>query len=192
MKIGIMGGSFNPIHVGHAIIANYISQHTDLDQLWLMVSPENPFKSGMKMAGEMHRLRMTELVTSRLDNVVTSAFEFTLPRPSYTIDTLNALQQKFPDDELYLVIGADNWVAFDRWRSHQEIVEKYHIIIYPRQGYEVAIPEELKSRVQLVNAPLIEVSSSYIREQLANEGNACFYVPDEVMAYIERHRLYIT
>lgn len=191
MKIGIMGGSFNPIHVGHAIIANYMIQNSGIDQLWLMVSPENPFKSGQQMASEMHRLRMTEMVSHHLDGVETSAFEFTLPRPSYTIDTLNALQAKFPEHEFYLIIGADNWVAFDRWRSPQEIVEKYHIIIYPRQGYDVEIPEELKGRVELVDAPLIEVSSSYIRSQLSNLKNMCFYLPDEVNEYIVRNKLYM-
>jgi len=191
MKIGIMGGSFNPIHVGHAIIANYMIQNSGIDQLWLMVSPENPFKSGQQMASEMHRLRMTEMVSHHLDGVETSAFEFTLPRPSYTIDTLNALQAKFPEHEFYLIIGADNWVAFDRWRSPQEIVEKYHIIIYPRQGYDVEIPEELKGRVELVDAPLIEVSSSYIRSQLADLKNMCFYLPDEVNEYIVRNKLYM-
>jgi len=191
MKIGIMGGSFNPIHVGHAIIANYMIQNSGIDQLWLMVSPENPFKSGQQMASEMHRLRMTEMVSHHLDGVETSAFEFTLPRPSYTIDTLNALQAKFPEHEFYLIIGADNWVAFDRWRSPQEIVEKFHIIIYPRQGYDVEIPAELKGRVELVDAPLIEVSSSYIRSQLSNLKNMCFYLPDEVNEYIVRNKLYM-
>lgn len=191
MKIGIMGGSFNPIHVGHAIIANYFIQNGNLDQLWLMVSPENPFKTGMSMASEMHRLRMTEMVTSRLENVITSAFEFNLPRPSYTIDTLRALQAKFPNDEFYLIIGADNWVAFDRWNSADEIIKNYHILIYPRQGYEVTIPDEVADRVSLVSAPLIEVSSSYIREQLGEYKNMSFYMPDDVYKYIVQHRLYM-
>lgn len=191
MKIGIMGGSFNPIHVGHAIIANYMMQNSGLDRLWLMVSPENPFKTGHKMASGMHRLRMTEMVSRHIDGVETSAFEFQMPRPSYTIDTLNALQEKFPDDEFYLIIGADNWASFDRWRSPEEIVSRFHIIIYPRQGYEVVIPDKLKERVTLVEAPLIEVSSSYIRSQLEQLKNMCFYLPEEVYDYVVRNRLYI-
>lgn len=191
MKVGIMGGSFNPIHVGHAIIANYMMQNTEIDQLWLMVSPENPFKTGMKMASGMHRLRMTEMVSHHIEGVMTSAFEFSLPRPSYTIDTLNALQEKFPEHEFYLIIGADNWISFDRWRSPQEIVDKYHIIIYPRQGYEVVIPEELNDKVKLVDAPLVEVSSSYIRAQLAQLKNMCFYLPEEVNEYVVRNKLYM-
>lgn len=191
MKIGIMGGSYNPIHIGHAIIANYIIQNTCLDKLWLMVSPENPFKSGQKMASDMDRIRMTEMVASRLDNVVTSAFEFSLPRPSYTIDTLNALQSKFPDDEFYLIIGADNWAAFDRWRNHQEIIEKFHLFVYPRRGYDVVIPQDVANKVELVDAPFIEVSSTKIREQLGEYKNMCFYLPEDVYEYIVKKHLYM-
>lgn len=191
MKIGIMGGSYNPIHIGHAIIANYIIQNTCLDKLWLMVSPENPFKSGQKMASDMDRIRMTEMVASRLDNVVTSAFEFSLPRPSYTIDTLNALQSKFPDDEFYLIIGADNWAAFERWRNHQEIIENFHLFVYPRRGYDVVIPQDVANKVELVDAPFIEVSSTKIREQLGEYKNMCFYLPEDVYEYIVKKHLYM-
>lgn len=191
MKIGIMGGSFNPIHIGHAIIANYIIQNTCLDKLWLMVSPENPFKIGQKMASDMDRIKMTEMVAGRLDNVITSAFEFSLPRPSYTIDTLNALQSKFPDDEFYLIIGADNWAAFDRWRNHQELIEKFHILVYPRRGYDVVIHQDVAHKVELIDAPLVEVSSTKIREQLGEYKNMCFYLPEDVYDYIVKKRLYM-
>lgn len=191
MKIGIMGGSFNPIHIGHAIIANYIIQNTCLDKLWLMVSPENPFKIGQKMASDMDRIRMTEMVAGRLENVITSAFEFSLPRPSYTIDTLNALQSKFPDDEFYLIFGADNWAAFDRWRNHQELIEKFHILVYPRRGYDVVIHQDVAHKVELIDAPLVEVSSTKIREQLGEYKNMCFYLPEDVYDYIVKKRLYM-
>ena len=191
MKIGIMGGSFNPIHIGHAIIANYIIQNTCLDKLWLMVSPENPFKIGQKMVSDMDRIRMTEMVAGRLENVITSAFEFSLPRPSYTIDTLNALQLKFPDDEFYLIIGADNWAAFDRWRNHQELIEKFHILVYPRRGYDVVIHQDVAHKVELIDAPLVEVSSTKIREQLGEYKNMCFYLPEDVYDYIVKKRLYM-
>lgn len=189
-RIGIFGGSFNPIHNGHAIIANYIMQHGGLDQLWLMVSPQNPLKQPHEMAGEVHRLRMTEMVSHRIDGVETSAFEFTMPRPSYTIDTLHALQEKFPDDEFWLVIGADNWAVWDRWRAHDEIVQQFHLLIYPRLGYEVSIPDELADRVHLVNAPIIELSSTSIRELLSQGQSIAFYVPADVEQYIVKHQLY--
>lgn len=189
-RIGIFGGSFNPIHSGHAIIANYIMQNGELDQLWLMVSPQNPLKQPHEMAGELHRLRMTEMVSHRIDGVETSAFEFTMPRPSYTIDTLHALQEKFPDDEFWLVIGADNWAVWDRWRAHDEIVQQFHLLIYPRLGFEVNIPDEISDRVHLVNAPIIELSSTTVRELLSQGQSIAFYVPADVEQYIVKHQLY--
>ena len=191
MKIGIFGGSFNPIHSGHAIIAHHIISSGAVDRLWLMVSPVNPLKVGLEQqVADTDRLRMVEMVTRPLENVETSAFEFTMPKPSYTIDTLNALQSKFPDDEFYLVTGADNWVIFDRWRNSEEILAKYHLLVYPRLGYEVVIPEELRDRVTLVDAPIIELSSTAVRERLAQGLSARYYVPDEVLSYIERKGLY--
>ena len=193
MKIGIFGGSFNPIHNGHAIIAHHIITSGAVDRLWLMVSPVNPLKAGHeRQVADTDRLRMAEMVTRPLENVETSAFEFTMPTPSYTIDTLNALQAKFPDDELYLVIGADNWTVFDRWRNSEEILAKYHVLIYPRLGHDVVIPEALRDRVTLVNAPIIELSSTAVRERLAHGLSVRYYVPDEVLGYIERKGLYRT
>lgn len=189
-RIGIFGGSFNPIHNGHAIIASYIMQHGGLDQLWLMVSPQNPLKQPHEMAGELHRLRMTEMVSHRIDGVETSAFEFSMPRPSYTIDTLHALQDKFPDDEFWLVIGADNWAVWDRWRSHDEIIQQFHVLIYPRLGYEVSIPDTLTDRVRVVNAPIIELSSTTVRDLLSHGQSIAFYVPADVEQYIVKHQLY--
>ena len=191
MKIGIFGGSFNPIHSGHAIIAHHIISSGAVDRLWLMVSPVNPLKVGLEQqVADTDRLRMVEMVTRPLENVETSAFEFTMPKPSYTIDTLNALQAKFPDDEFYLVTGADNWVIFERWRNSEEILAKYHLLVYPRLGYDVVIPEELRDCVTLVDAPIIELSSTAVRERLAQGLSVRYYVPDEVLSYIERKGLY--
>lgn len=190
-RIGIFGGSFNPIHVGHALIASYIVESGAVDTLWLMVSPQNPLKENSGLASDYHRLRMTELVSRRIENVITSAFEFDLPKPSYTIDTLNALQEKFPDDEFYLVIGADNWCLFDKWKAGEEIITKYHILIYPRRGYDIVIPERYSDRVEVVNAPLIEVSSTLIRERLAQMKSVSFYVSEAVEKYILKNKLYI-
>ena len=133
---------------------------------------------------------MVEMVSRPLEGAETSAFEFTMPRPSYTIDTLNALQAKFPNDELYLVIGGDNWEVFGKWRNSDEILAKYHVIIYPRLGHEVIIPQELQDRVQLIDAPIIELSSTQIRQRLAEGKSVRYYVPDEVLNYIDRHNLY--
>ena len=193
MRIGIFGGSFDPIHIGHAIIAQHVISSGTVDRLWFMVSPLNPLKVGKeRQVADTDRLRMVEMVSRPMEGVETSAFEFTMPKPSYTIDTLNALQAKFPDDEFFLLIGGDNWQVFDKWRNSEEILAKYHLLIYPRLGYEVKIPDELKERVQLIDAPIIELSSTVIRERLAKEQSVRYYVPDEVLKYIERKQLYKT
>ncbi len=189
-RIGIFGGSFNPIHVGHAIIASTIMQQHLVDSLWFMVTPENPFKQGNKMAPEVHRLRLTELVSRRIAGASTSAFEMQMPRPSYTIDTLNALQQKFPDDEFHLIIGADNWARWEQWKSADEIVNRFHVMVYPRLGFNVEIPSEISHRVKLIDAPVIEVSSTQIRNMIAHGITPAFYVTDDVYKYITLHNLY--
>ena len=159
--------------------------------MWFMVSPVNPLKAGrLRQVADTDRLRMVEMVSHPLEGVETSAFEFSMPKPSYTIDTLNALQKKFPDDEFYLIIGGDNWELFGKWRNSEEILAKYHVLIYPRLGYEVSIPDDLKNRVALVGAPIIELSSTEIRERLAKGQSVRYYVPDEVLEYIERKQLY--
>lgn len=189
-RIGIFGGSFNPIHVGHAIIASSIMRQGLVDQLWFMVTPENPFKQGQQLAPEHHRLRMTELVSRRIAGAVTSSFEMQLPRPSYTIDTLNALQEKFPTFEFSLIIGADNWAKWQQWKSPEKIIRYHHVFIYPRLGYEVVIPDDIKNHVTLINAPIIEVSSTEIRQLIAEEKSASFYLTDTVEAYILKNNLY--
>ena len=191
MRIGIFGGSFDPIHIGHAIIAQHVIGCGAVDRLWFMVSPVNPLKVDKERnVADTDRLRMVEMVSRPMEGVETSAFEFTMPKPSYTIDSLNALQAKFPDDEFYLVIGGDNWEVFGKWRNSEEILAKYHILVYPRLGHEVMIPEELRDRVQLVDAPIIELSSTQIRERLQRGDSVRYYVPDEVFNYINRNHLY--
>lgn len=190
-RIGIFGGSFNPIHVGHAIIANYVMQNTELDQLWLMVSPQNPLKADAEHAYDQHRLVMADLVARRIEGVSVSGFEFSLPRPSYTIDTLNELQRRFPDDEFSLIIGADNWAVFDRWKSYDEILRKFKVLIYPRRGYEIAVPDHLSKTVKIVDAPIVEVSSTGIREGIKSLQNMSFFLTDDVYRYILEKRLYL-
>ena len=190
MKIGVLGGSFNPIHIGHAILANYITQCTDIEQLWLMVSPQNPLKSELPQSYDVHRLAMTELVASKCDNVITSGFEFTLPKPSYTVDTLKALREKFPQHEFVLVIGADNWQNFEKWKDWQEILDKHNILVYPRMGSEIVIPDDLCNKVEKLDSPIIEISSTYIIEQLKKGKNMNFFLPKDVYRYILENNLY--
>ena len=191
MRIGIFGGSFDPIHTGHAIVAQYIISSGAVDRLWFMVSPVNPLKADkVRQVADTDRLRMVEMVSRPMEGVETSAFEFSMPKPSYTVDTLNALQEKFPNDEFCLIIGGDNWEVFGKWRNSKEILAKYHVFVYPRLGYKVDIPNELKDRVTLIDAPVIELSSTQIRERLAKGQSVRYYVPDKVLDYIERKHLY--
>ncbi len=191
MKIGIFGGSFNPIHTGHAIIASYIAQNSDLDAVWMMVSPLNPLKTENSGASDTDRLRMTEMVTRQLEKVTTSAFEFSMPKPSYTINTLRELSKRFPQSEFTLIIGADNWMNFKQWKDYEEIVTNYKILVYPRVGYDIEIPECYKSNVSIVDAPIIELSSTNIRNGIKNQQNMSFYLPTQVYQYILENRLYM-
>lgn len=191
MKIGIFGGSYNPIHTGHAIIANYIAENGGLDAIWLLVSPQNPLKDGTKGASDYDRIRMAEMVSRRIDKVITSAFEFTLSAPFYTYNTLKALSEKFPNDEFTLIIGADNWANFHRWEKHDLIASEFHIMVYPRRGYDIVIPEHQKNNVHVIDAPIIELSSTQIRDGVAEQKNMSFYLPADVYQYILENKLYM-
>lgn len=190
MKIGILGGTFNPIHTGHAILANYITQYTDIEQLWLMVSPQNPLKGKQKTSYDIHRLAMAELVASKCDNVITSGLEFSLPKPSFTVETLRVLTEKFPEHEFTLIIGADNWSNFHKWKDYDLILKRHKIMVYPREGYEINIPESLRDTVTALASPIVEISSTFIREQLKINRNMNFYLPENVYRYILEKGLY--
>lgn len=190
MNIGIFGGSFNPIHNGHGMLANYISQYTDIDKLWLMPSPQNPLKYSSEYSYDTERLRMCEMVSSKCSNVITSGLEFSLPRPSYTIDTLNAIAKLFPNDNISLIIGADNWLIFEKWKNYDEIIDKYHIFIYPRRGCDIIMKDLPHSVTYLVDAPLIDISSTFIREGIKCNKNMAFFIPADVYDFIMINSLY--
>lgn len=191
MKIGIYGGSFNPIHKGHTELAASIVQQGLVDELWLLVSPLNPLKqeSASGIAEYEHRINMARLATEHIEGVKVSDFERTLPLPSYTVTTLHELHKAYPEHEFVLIIGADNWERFPRWYHAQEIIETYTILIYRRPGYEID-ETALPPSVQLVHAPLYDISSTEIRET-AKEGKMMRkWVNEKVAEYIERHQLY--
>ena len=191
MKIGIYGGSFNPIHKGHTELAASIVQQGLVDELWLLVSPLNPLKqeSASGIAEYEHRINMARLATEHIEGVKVSDFERFLPLPSYTVTTLHELHKAYPEHEFVLIIGADNWERFPRWYHAQEIIETYTILIYRRPGYEID-ETALPPSVQLVYAPLYDISSTEIRET-AKEGKMMRkWVNEKVAEYIERHQLY--
>lgn len=189
MKIGIFSGSFDPIHTGHAMVSNYLSQYCGLDKVWLMPSPLNPLKQGTRPADEAHRLDMCAIVARKCASVEVSDFEFGLPRPSYTWRTLQLLREAYPEVEFSLVIGSDNWLVFDRWRNYEDIVREFPIIIYPRPGYPVG--GELPGSVTLLSdAPQALISSTFVREGLKEGKNMNYFLDPEVTDFIKKHRLY--
>lgn len=194
MRIGIYGGSFNPIHKGHVMLASALLQKGDIDELWLLVSPLNPLKqsSAADIVSLEHRLRMAERATADMDGVKVSDFESHLPIPSYTIRTLAALDRAYPQHSFTLVIGADNWECFPQWYQHDEIVEKYDVLVYRRPGCildESALPQ----RVKAVETPLYDISSTQIRKAVSegNEEMLKEWIDEKVRMYIAVHRLYV-
>ncbi|MDR2954031.1 MAG: nicotinate-nucleotide adenylyltransferase [Prevotella sp.] len=190
MKIGIFSGSFNPIHMGHLILANYISEFTDIEEVWFVVSPQSPLKSKSELSNEHIRLEMVTLALEKYPRLKASDFEFHLPRPSYTINTLDALQEKYPEHIFTLIIGADNWSTFENWKEHDIILEKYNIMVYPRLGFRLAIPSKQKTKVEALESPIIEISSTFIREAISNGKEIRTFLPDEIYEYIIRNKLY--
>lgn len=191
MRIGIYGGSFNPIHKGHTELAASIVQQGLVDELWLLVSPLNPLKQGetSDIAEYEHRLSMARLATEDIEGVKVSDFEKNLPLPSYTITTLGELHKAYPEHEFVLVIGADNWERFPRWYHAQEIIDTYSILIYRRPGCEMD-ETLLPPSVQVVDTPLYDISSTEIRESVKKGRMLLKWVDRKVATYIRVHHLY--
>lgn len=191
MRIGIYGGSFNPIHKGHTELAASIVQQGLVDELWLLVSPLNPLKQGetSDIAEYEHRLSMARLATEDIEGVKVSDFEKNLPLPSYTITTLGELHKAYPEHEFVLVIGADNWKRFPRWYHAQEIIDTYSILIYRRPGCEMD-ETLLPPSVQVVDTPLYDISSTEIRESVKKGRMPLKWVDRKVATYIRVHHLY--
>ena len=191
MRIGIYGGSFNPIHKGHTELAASIVQQGLVDELWLLVSPLNPLKQGetSDIAEYEHRLSMARLATEDIEGVKVSDFEKNLPLPAYTITALGELHKAYPEHEFLLVIGADNWERFPRWYHAQEIIDTYSILIYRRPGCEMD-ETLLPPSVQVVDTPLYDISSTEIRESVKKGRMPLKWVDRKVATYISVHHLY--
>ena len=189
MKIGLFFGSFNPVHIGHLIIANYMANYTDLDQVWLVVSPHNPLKEKGDLINMYDRLEMAKLATENTENIRVSDVELKLPQPSYTIDTLAFLHERYPEHQFSLIMGSDNLSSLKKWKNYELILRDYHIHIYPRPGFE---NPELSNHpsVTLTQSPLMELSSTFIRKSFKEGKNVQFFVSNEVLKFIESKNLY--
>lgn len=189
MKIGLFFGSFNPIHVGHLMIAQYMVEYTDLDEVWLVVSPHNPLKEKSNLVNVYDRLEMCKIAVEDHSHIRVSDIELNLPQPSYTVTTLSYLQERYPQHSFALIMGEDNLNTLPRWKNYEVILKDYTIYVYPRVK-EVASALLLHAHVQRTEAPIIEISSTFLREGLKSGKGIHFFVPEKVLEFIESKRLY--
>ncbi len=189
-KIGLFFGSFNPIHIGHLIIANYMATHTDLDEVWFVVSPQNPFKKKESLGNVYDRLEMVNLAIEPAEKLRSSTIEFNLPQPSYTVDTLIHLRERYPDKDFVLIMGSDNLQSFHKWKNHEIILRDYRIYVYPRPGHQ-GYPLEKHPSVTVTDTPLMELSATFIRQSVKDGKSIRYFVPDSVLTFIDSKGLYL-
>ena len=187
--VGILGGSFNPVHMGHLMLAQYLTQWKYVDKVWLTLSPLNPLKEAAGLIPDMKRLAMITLATKGAIDIETCDIELSMPRPSYTIDTLDLLSKRHKNRRFKLVIGSDNWRIFDKWREHERILEEYGVIVYPRPGYP--IDSVYVDGLEIVEAPTVNISSTFVRDAIVRGKDMRYFMPDSVYKYIRDNRLYL-
>ncbi|TKC05058.1 nicotinate (nicotinamide) nucleotide adenylyltransferase [Pedobacter frigoris] len=189
MKTGLFFGSFNPIHTGHLIIANYMASFTGLKEVWLVVSPHNPLKNKNSLSNMYDRLEMARLATENAGHIKVSDIEFGLPQPSYTIDTLTYLQEKYPGKEFVLIMGADNLSSFKKWKNYEILLKNYQLYIYPRPHIDLSEWKDHPS-VIITETPQMDISSTFIRKAIKEGKNVQYFVPDNVLSFIDGKNMY--
>ena len=191
MKIGLYFGTFNPIHAGHLIIANHMAEYSGLDQIWLVVTPHNPLKKKTTLLDDHHRLQMVFLATEDYPKLKPSDVEFRLTQPSYTVNTLAHLQEKFPTHEFSLIMGEDNLNSLHKWKNYEVILQNHDIYVYPRINTEVINPDIANAaRIHRVEAPVIEISSTFIRNSIKEGKNVRPLLPEKVWQYVGHNLFY--
>ncbi|WP_223032474.1 nicotinate (nicotinamide) nucleotide adenylyltransferase [Hanstruepera marina] len=191
MKVGLYFGTFNPIHVGHLIIANHLAENSDLDQIWLVVTPQSPFKKKQSMLDNYQRLEMVYRATKDYNNLYPSDIEFNLPQPNYTINTLTYLQEKYPDKTFSLIMGEDNLKSFHKWKNYKLILDSHEIYVYPRIS-EGTIETQFDNHESIhhINAPIIQLSSTFIRKAIKAGQNIRPMLPEHVWEYVDEMNFY--
>jgi nicotinate-nucleotide adenylyltransferase len=191
MKIGLYFGTFNPIHIGHLIIANHMAEHSDLDQIWMVVTPHNPHKQKNSLLDDYHRLHMVHLATENYPKIKPSDIEFKLPQPNYTVNTLAHLQEKFPQHEFSLIMGEDNLNSLHKWKNYEVILQNHAIYVYPRAASgEIDTQFVNHPKIHRVGAPILELSSTFIRENIRKGKNIQPMLPHSVWEYIDHNLFY--
>ena len=191
MKIGLYFGTFNPIHVGHLIIANHMAEYSGLDQIWMVVTPHNPLKKKDTLLDDYQRLHLVHLATEDFPKINASDFEFKLPQPNYTVNTLVHLKDKFPQNEFSLIMGEDNLKTFHKWKNYDVILENHNIYVYPRISAEIEnLQFKNHSRIHVISAPIVEISSTFIRENIKKRKNVQPLLPHKVWEYIDHSNFY--
>lgn len=188
MKIGLYFGSFNPVHAGHLIIANHLLNSTDLQRIWFIVSPQNPFKENNTLLNEYSRLHLLKVATEDDTRVRVLDIEFGLPKPSYTSVTLIHLEEKYPGNEFSIIMGSDSFQNLHKWKNYEAIIKNYSIYIYLRPDFE--IKNDIDAEIKIVNAPLIQISSTEIRHLIRDGKSIRYLVPDKVREEIEKGGYY--
>ena len=188
-RTALFFGSFNPIHVGHLIIANTMLQHEGIDEVWIVVSPQNPLKERSTLLADHHRLQMVQRAIDDNYRLRVCDIEMHLPIPSYTVVTLTALGEKYPEREFSLIMGGDNLATFDRWRNYQHIIENHKIYVYPRPGYKNC-PLASHPNVTVVDVPMMDISSSFIRHQIAEGKDVRYLLTEPVYKYLTEMHFY--
>ena len=189
MKVGLFFGSFNPVHTGHMVLANYMLEFTDLERIWFVVSPHNPLKEKSSLLDDRQRLHMVRLAIGDNAKMKASDIEFKLPQPSYTVNTLAHLGEKFPKHEFALIMGADNLASFHKWKNFEHILQHHSIYVYPRPGFDGGSLKDHPS-VKLTEAPLMEISSTFLREAIKNKKDLRYFFPAGVWEYIQAMLFY--
>jgi nicotinate-nucleotide adenylyltransferase len=190
MKIGLYFGSFNPVHHGHLIIANHVVQSTELDQVWFVVSPQNPLKPAVGLLNEYHRLFLIKTAIDGENHLKVSDIEFKLPRPSFTIDTLTYIREKYLHHDFSIIMGSDSYQNLPRWKNYEQLLKTTALFIYIRAGFE-DIPSYNNATVNILEAPLLQISATHIRNILREGKSIRYLVPDSVKEEIERNRYYL-
>jgi len=191
MKIGLFFGTFNPIHVGHLTIANHLAEHSDLDQVWFVVTPHSPFKKKSSLLEDQQRLEMVYLATKDYPKLKPSDIEFNLPQPNYTINTLTYLEEKFPEHEFALIMGEDNLKSFHKWKNFEVILKRFYIYVYPRisSGLKEPVFKD-HPKIVHVESPIMELSATFIRKAIKNEKNVRPMLPENVWQYLDEMNFY--